>query len=126
MGLQKFIHENKPGLCVIAIILGIPSIIISTLSILYNEGDTGLTAWAYDLIENWAFWVMIIGLVLLIPGMYYLATFIKQHREFKELMKTDSKALFIKNQDRIEELAWKLHPNYEKLVIEKKVKLKVK
>jgi len=90
------------------------------------EGDTGIEKWAFELIGNWAFWIVIVGLLLLIPGIYYLATFIKQLKEFKELMKTDSKALFIKNQDRIEELAWRLHPKYERLVIEKKGKLKVK
>jgi hypothetical protein len=41
-------------------------------------------------------------------------------------MATDSKATFIKNQDRIEELAWRLHPNYERMVIKKKDKLKIK
>lgn len=86
----------------------------------------GILLWAYELLGNWAFWLVIGGLLILVPGIYYLATFIKQLREFNELMKTDSKALFIKNQDRIEELAWRLHPRYEKLVIEKKVKLKVK
>lgn len=100
--------------------------IISTFSLLYKNGDTGILLWANELLGNWAFWVVIIGLLLLVPGIYYLAVFIKQLREFNELMKTDSKALFIKNQDRIEELAWRLHPRYEKLVIEKKDKLKVK
>ncbi|MDD4308474.1 MAG: DUF3198 domain-containing protein [Thermoplasmata archaeon] len=82
--------------------------------------------WSHELVGNWAFWFFIIGLVLLVPGIYYLVTFVRQLREFRELMKTDSKALFIKNQDRIEELAWRLHPDYERLVIDKKAKLKVK
>jgi len=69
---------------------------------------------------------MIVGLLILVPGIYYLVVFIKQLREFRELMKIDSKALFIKNQDKIEELAWRLHPKFEKQVIEKKIKLKVK
>jgi hypothetical protein len=126
IAFENFVHENKPGLCVIGIILGIPAVIISTFSLLWKTGDTGILLWSNELLGNWAFWVVIIGLLLLVPGIYYLAVFIKQLREFNELMKTDSKALFIKNQDRIEELAWRLHPRYEKLVIEKKDKLKVK
>jgi hypothetical protein len=126
IAFENFIHENKPGLCVIGIILGIPSVVVSVLSLLWKTGDTGILLWAHGFLGNWAFWVVIIGLLLLVPGIYYLAVFIKQLREFNELMKTDSKASFIKNQDRIEELAWRLHPRYEKFVIEKKDKLKVK
>jgi len=124
--LSSFVHENKPGLCAVGITSGIPLLIISIFSLLYSDGDGGLERWANDAVGNWAFWLLILGLLLLVPGIYYLMVFIKQMKEFRELMKTDSKALFIKNQDRIEELAWRLHPKYERMVIEKKLKLKVK
>ena len=126
IGIENFLHENKPGLCLIGIITGIPAVVISILSLLYSDGDVGIVGWAHDLIGNWGFWLIIAGFILLIPGTYYLVIFYKQLKEFRELMKTDSKAMFIKNQDRIEELAWRLHPKYEKLVVEKKQKLKIK
>lgn len=110
----------------IGIILGIPMIILGVLSILYNTGDTGILLWANETIGNWAFWTILIGAILFTPSIYYLVVFIRQHREFKKLIATDSKAIFIKNQDRIEELAWRLHPIYEKMVIDKKAKLKIK
>ena len=126
IGIENFLHENKPGLCVVGIITGLPAVIVSVLSLLYSEGDAGVVQWAYDLIGNWAFWLIIIGFVLLIPGIYYLAVFYRQLKEFRELIKTDSKALFVKNQDRIEELAWRLHPKYERVVVAKKERLKIK
>jgi len=124
--LDNFIHENKPGLCLLGIIFGIPMIVLSSLSLAFSEGNIDMFQWANDLIGNWGFWVILLGFFLLVPGAYYLAVFVKQVREFNRLMETDSKQMFIKNQDRIEELAWRLHPKYEKLVIEKKLKLKVK
>ncbi|MDO9538254.1 MAG: DUF3198 domain-containing protein [Thermoplasmata archaeon] len=123
---KTFIHENKPGLCVLGIIFGMPMVLLSVLSINFKPGDTDIRLWANDSIGNWAFWVIILGFIILIPGIYYLWSFRSQLKEFKKLMKTDSKAIFVKNQDRIEELAWKLHPKYEKMVINKKTKLKVK
>jgi hypothetical protein len=126
ISIERFVHENKPGLCLLGIIFGIPSTAIGALAILYSTGDTGILLWANDLIGNWGFWAILVGLILLIPGAYYLAVFIKQLREFNELMTSDSKQHFIKNQDRIEELAWRLHPKYEKMVIDKKARLKVK
>ena len=126
MKMRNFVHENKPGLCVIGIILGIPMIITGVLSLLFKAGDTGILLWANETIGVWAFWVILLGFVLFIPSIYYLVVFIRQLKEFNELMSTESKAIFIKNQDRIEELAWRLHPKYEKMVIKKKMKLKIK
>ena len=126
MPLDNFVHENKPGLCLIGIICGLPMIIIGIFSALYKEGSDGMIQWAYDLIGNWAFWFILLGFIVFLPGIYYLGVFIKQLKEFKELMATNSKALFIKNQDRIEELAWRLHPKYEKMVVDKKAKLKIR
>lgn len=123
---QSFVHENKPGLCALGIIFGIPLTIMASLAILYSDGDTGILQWAHGFIGNWGFWVIMIGLIILIPGAYYLAVFVKQLREFRSLMATDSKQAFVKNQDRIEELAWRLHPKYERMVVEKKARLKVK
>lgn len=126
MKLNAFIHENKPGLCVLGIVFGIPLIVISVLSLMFSEGDTGITGWAHGLMGNWAFWFIILGFLVLIPGAYYLYVFIKQLKEFRELMKIETKSSFIKNQDRIEELAWRLHPKYERQVIDRKAKLKIK
>lgn len=126
ISIENFLHENKPGLCVIGIVIGLPATVLSILSLFYSEGDSGIVNWAYGIIGNWAFWLILIGLILLIPGIYYLTIFYKQLREFRGLMKTDSKAMFIKNQDRVEELAWRLHPKYEKMVIQKKERLKIK
>jgi len=124
MGIENFLHENKPGLSIIGITIGTPAVLIGALSLF--DGSTGIIGWANDLVGNWAFWLILAGFVLLVPGVYYLYSFRKDLKEFKELMKTDSKAIFIKNQDRIEELAWRLHPKYEKAVIKKKEKLKIR
>ncbi|MBA3046499.1 MAG: DUF3198 domain-containing protein [Candidatus Thermoplasmatota archaeon] len=126
MSIQNFMHENKPGLCAIGNIIGIPMIIIGILSALFKTGNTGILLWANNLIGNWAFWVILVGFVLFLPSIYYLIVFIRQLKEFKGLMSTESKVIFIKNQDRIEELAWRLHPKYEKMVINKKMKFKIR
>ena len=126
MGIREFIHENKPGLCAVGLIVGLPLTLISALSLWYSEGDTGIAQWANDMFGNWAFWLIIPGLAMAIIGGYYLYDFYRKLKEFKNLMKVESKAKFIKNVDKIEELAWRLHPKYEKIVIEKKKKYKMR
>ena len=121
-------HENKLGLSTIGIIIGLPLTLISGLSFMYSrEGDnSSLIQFSHDLFDSWGFWIVIPGLIMTILGAYYIYDFYRKMKEFRNLMTIDSKAKFIKNLDRIEFLAWRLHPNYEKVVIEKKKKYKIR
>jgi hypothetical protein len=47
-------------------------------------------------------------------------------REYERLMETKSKATFIRNQDRIEELAFTLTENHRRRLQEKKEELKIR
>lgn len=50
----------------------------------------------------------------------------KKHNKFEELMEPDSKAQFVRNLVEIEELAVSLGPDYERRVMEKRERYKVK
>ncbi len=126
--MRKFFHENKLGLSTIGIIVGLPLILASALSFMYSTGEenSDLIQFSYDLFGDWAFWIIIPGLLMLIIGSYFVYDFYRKMKEFRSLMTIESKAKFIKNLDRIEFLAWRLHPNYERVVIEKKKKYKIR
>ncbi len=126
LGIYQLFHENKLALCAAGITTGIPLTLISILSLMFEEGDTGIIKFSNDLFGNWAFWIILPGLFMLIVGTYYIFAFFKNLREFKSLIDIERKATFIKRLDRIEELAWRLHPKYERIVIEKKKKYKIK
>ena len=128
MNLNKFFHENKLALSVIGIIIGLPLTLISAMTFMYTNGDTGLLRFVYDFFGfgEWAFWIIIPSLFMLIIGSYFVWDFYRKMKEFRSLMTIESKAKFIKNIDRIEFLAWSLHPNYERVVIEKKKKYKMR
>ncbi len=124
--LNRFLHENKISLSAVGVVIGLPLTLISILSLMYSDGDTDLIRFSHDLFGDWAFWIIIPGLIMLFVGIYKICDFYRKLREFKSLIDIESKAKFIKNIDRIEELAWRLHPNYERTVIEKKKKYKIK
>ena len=125
--LFDFLHKNRLSLAVLCTAAGIPLLVFSSLSIFfYKEGDTGFLSTIHDSVGNWAYWILIFGIVLLVIGIYYIYSFIKLLKEFKKLMDESSKSRFIKNLDRIEELAWRLHPRYEKIVVNRKQELKIK
>lgn len=86
-----------------------------------------------DLLRNidlgigaWMVWLLVIGPILLLGGGWYFIDTIRKRREFERLIDTDSKAKFVRNQDRIEQLAWILGTGYGKRVQTKKVEFGIR
>lgn len=78
-------------------------------------------------IGNWMIWVAFLGFLALIGGGYYFIDTIRKEREFYRLVNTTSKEIFVKNQKRIEELAYyHLPASYEKRYQQKRKEFRIK
>lgn len=75
---------------------------------------------------EWNVWLAVLGPLLLFVGGYYFFDTIRKRREFERLIETDSKAKFVRNQDRIEFLAWILGRNYYRRSEQKKAEFNLK
>ena len=75
---------------------------------------------------EWNVWLIVLGPLLLLSGGYYFIDTIRKRREFERLIDTDSKAKFVRNQDRIEFLAWLLGKQYYQQSERKKVEFNLK
>jgi|OpeIllAssembly_1097287.scaffolds.fasta_scaffold1396216_1 hypothetical protein len=77
-------------------------------------------------IEEWGWALVIIGGILMIFGFLYYHDYNKSFKRFEELMGTESRANFVKNLDEIEQLALELGPEFERRVMEKRERYRVK
>lgn len=78
-------------------------------------------------IGNWMIWVAFLGFLALLGGGYYFIDTIRKEREFDRLVTTTSKESFVKNQKRIEELAYyHLPSSYEKRYQAKRKEFRIK
>jgi uncharacterized protein DUF3198 len=78
-------------------------------------------------INNWMIWVGFLGFLALIAGGYYFIDTIRKEREFYRLVNTTSKEIFVKNQKRIEELAYyHLPAAYERRYQQKRKEFRIK
>ena len=78
-------------------------------------------------IGNWMIWVSFLGFLALVGGGYYFIDTIRKEREFERLVSTNSKEIFVKNQKRIEELAYYHLPSaYEKRYHAKRKEFRIK
>jgi len=80
-----------------------------------------------DAVGNWMIWVAFLGFLALLGGGYYFIDTIRKEREFDRLVTTTSKEIFVKNQKRIEELAYyHLPASYEKRYQQKRKEFRIK
>ncbi len=78
-------------------------------------------------VGNWIIWIAFSGPLLLLGGGWYLFDTIRKRREFERLIDTDSKAKIVRNQDRLERLAWYyLGSEYVKRVQKRKDEFNIK
>ena len=91
-----------------------------------GENSEGIFSSVNDFFGSWVYWLALLAFTSLLLGLYYLLDFIAKRKEFYNLFEEKSKSKFIKNQDRIEELAWRLSLKYEEKVIDRKKKFRIK
>jgi len=77
-------------------------------------------------IGNWMIWVAFLGPILGLVGGFYFIDTLRKRREFNRLINTANKAKFVRNQDRLEYLAWILSSEHERKVWEKKQEFNIK
>ncbi len=113
-------------LSVSMIIIGTILVVISVGAIISDIGEDGIFSTIKDSTGGWIYWLLIFSGTILSLGLFYFLDFIAKRREFYKIFEERSKSKFVKNLDRIEELAWRLQPKYEEMVIDKKKKLKIR
>ncbi len=126
MALTKYLHDHKIELSITSIVMGGLIIILTMGGVMASSDSDGIFTSIKDFFDNWIYWVMILGTGFLLIGLFYFLDFIVKRKEFYKLFDEKSKSKFIKNQDRIEELAWRLHPKYEEMVIDRKKEFRIK
>jgi len=109
------------------ILLGLASL-IGILGAMTNNNLTGFWGTFQDLVApfgNWVYWLAFIGPIGFIFSLWWILDFILKIRKLKDMINTESKAKFIKNQDDIEYIAWRLPRKYKVLVARKKAALRI-
>ncbi len=75
---------------------------------------------------DWVLAFVVVGALLDIIGLYLVVAYIVARRRFEHLMKTKSKAEFLRNITEVEDLLWDLTPEDEIRLVRKKQELRVR
>ncbi|MFQ6106973.1 MAG: DUF3198 domain-containing protein [Thermoplasmata archaeon] len=124
--MAKILQEFTLEISVVLLVLGIfLMLIVITGNFFPNDSPEFLIRVHKD-INGWLVWLDVIAPIMLMVAAYYFGITLKMSWEFARLIDTKSKATFIRNQDRIEELAFNLTENHRRRVREKKDELNIK
>jgi hypothetical protein len=69
---------------------------------------------------------VVIGPIVAIIGAVLVGAYLLARRRFEHLMKTKSKAEFLRNLDKIEELLWELTPSDEQRYLDKRAEFRLR
>lgn len=124
--MPRILQEFKLEISALLLVLGIFLVIVVVTGNLFPDSSPDLLKRVHQDIGGWMIWLDILGPIVLIVAVYYFVATLRMMREYEKLMETKSKATFIRNQDRIEELAFSLTENHRRRLQEKKEELKIR
>jgi H+/Cl- antiporter ClcA len=120
---KGILTEYRVELSSLLFLLFMFATVVGIAGIFLDEGSSSSLSFLRDLTDpfgSWVYWLIIIGPLGLIVAVWWLYDFMKKTRKLADLLKTPSKARFVRNLDDIEYLAWSLPMKYEQEVLKKK------
>ena len=127
---MDFYREHAIKLNLIGLIIGAVLTVLSTIGVFFpNEEfvkNSDQLDGFFEYIGDYVYWLFIIALGLLIMCAWLFGDLILKLNRFKELIATNSKSNFVRHQNELEDLAWKLGPKYWDILVDKKKEFKIR
>lgn len=120
---------------ILSLIITIVSLILIFMGVIWyglrdqlNAGDIPLGVYTKTVedLGEWNFFIIIVGFILLIMGVYYLYSYHKNKKFLLEEIKTNKRSELIKNRHELEVTARHLPSKYGELLKKKMKELKIK
>ncbi|MDD1746839.1 MAG: hypothetical protein LUQ16_03665 [Methanomassiliicoccales archaeon] len=113
---KPFHVEHALEIAILVTVVGAALSVVSLMDLAAHIVDLG----------DWVYWIIVIGVIVFIIGIYLLASYLKLTAQFDRFMKVTSRAEFKRDLDEVEYLAWRLPSRYAKRLGKKKEEIGVK
>jgi len=123
--LGRMWKEYIAGISIVLLIIGLVTLIFGILGITANDVliDTiGIS----DAVLAWSLYILIIGFVLTLAGIFYLYEFLRNKRFLLNELETNKRSEFTKNHAELKNAAKHLPSKYQKLLHKKEKQLRIK
>jgi len=119
------LHKYKVPIAIVLLVAGVVLMAVSIYSVPTKDGETRKSAPLGNL-RGLNYIIFIFCIVPVLVGAYYLYDYAVCKRKFESLMKTNSEAIFKRNQIELERLALRLSDREEARVLETMKKYRIR
>ena len=123
--LSRFFREYICGCSIVLIIIGIIVFCIGLIGIFMPDVIFG-SAGASGSLVNWSPYIFIVGLIVLLAGVYYLYVYEKNKRFIIQELETKRRSEFIKKHQECKNAVRFLPCKYQEMLKNKERELKIK
>lgn len=123
--LGRLWKEYIFGISIVLSIVGLITLVFGILGTFFKDVLKSFLA-VDETILAWSLYVLIIGAVVTLIGVYYLYTFLKNKRFLLTELETNKRSEFMKNHAELKTAARHLPSKYQHLFSEKEKELRIK
>jgi len=123
--IGKIWKEYIFGLSIVMLVVGLIVLIFGILGMWFDELLISSFAIDQDIL-SWSLYILIIGIVLTLAGVFYLYDFLKNKRFLLEEIQTNKRSEFMKNHVELKNAARHLPSKYQEMLSKKEKELRIK
>lgn len=123
--LGRLWKEYIFGISIALSIVGIVTLVFGILGTFFKDNLTSFLAINVTILA-WSLYVLIVGAVVVLTGVYYLYTFLKNKRFLLSELETKKRSEFMKNHAELKTAARHLPSKYQHMFSEKEKELRIK
>ena len=124
--ISGFLGEYVLGLSIITTIIGIKLLLMGIIWYWFKGLKLSFYTDTITKLADWNAYLLIAGFVILIVGVWYLYSYIKNRRFVLKEIKTNKRSELLKKHGELEDTVKHLPSKYKKMVDEKAEELRVK
>jgi uncharacterized protein YacL len=123
--LGKMLKEYIFGISIATLIVGLAVLLFGVMGMWLQDFLVDTLSLSQDLLA-WSLYILIIGVVITLFGVYYLYEFLKNKRFLLGELETNKRSEFMKNHAELKTAARHLPSKYQEMLAEKEKELRVK
>jgi len=123
--ISHFLREFKLFFSILLTIIGLIIFFIAVTGIWFKDIPKNILGFSDDVL-NWSLYLLIIGFIVLITGVWYLYVYIKDRKFINKELETNKRSEFVKKHAELKNTVKHMPSKYHKMLKEKEKELKIR
>jgi len=123
--ISGFLREHVLIFSIILTIIGIILLFISATGMWFQDIPKNLLNFSDDILK-WSLYLLIVGFIIFVTGVYYLYSFLKNRKFILDEIKTNKRSELIKKHAELKNTVRHLPSKYQKMLEDKEEEFNIK